>query len=70
MSSAPSLSQKSPPSGVLGEQNPAMKERISDAVLILDEYLGISYYNQEFSYLNQLMNEITSEKISCNVSSG
>jgi hypothetical protein len=37
MSSAPSLSQKSPPSGVLGEQNPAMKERISDAVLILDE---------------------------------
>ncbi len=50
-SSGPLLSQKSPPSGVLGEQNPAMKERISDAVLILDEYLGISYYNQEFSYL-------------------
>jgi hypothetical protein len=50
-SSGPSLSQRSLPPSVQGEQNPTMKEKTADAVLILDEYLGISYYNQEFSYL-------------------
>ena len=49
--SVPSLRQEATTRGVRGDHTSAMREKQSDAVLILDEYLSISYYNQEFSQL-------------------
>lgn len=49
--SAPLMSQETQNRGVQGDHTSAMRETISDAVLILDEYLSVSYYNQEFSHL-------------------